>query len=207
MTEPAHNYTRTTYSGKTVNQRTKDMLIIAENIYGHPFTLSQGSYHPGTAASAGTHDGGGVVDVSVDGMISTERYAAVQALRRAGFFAWLRTPPKFDYHIHAVAIGDREMSPAARRQQTQGFADQDGLAGHGPDPAPDPYPAWTRKYGTHVSPDPNPDEGHDEWIVVDGTGAIEVRGELGWSLNMGVNSGGFKPALGQLYTIKWRKVP
>lgn len=158
VNEPAHNYTRTTYGGATVNQRTRDMLEQAARIYGHAFTLTQGSYHPGSASSAGTHDGGGVVDVSVDGMTSAERDRAVQALRRVGFFAWLRTPPSFAYHIHAVAIGDRELSPAAKRQVPQGFADHDGLADQGPDPAPDPYPAWTRKYGTHVSPDPNPDE-------------------------------------------------
>lgn len=172
MTEPAHNYTRVMYGGKTVNQRTKDMLVSAEAIFGEGFRLSQGSYHPGTSASAGTHDGGGVVDISTTGMSVADRDRAVQALRRVGFFAWLRTPPKFDYHIHAVAIGDQQLSPAAKRQVTQGFADQDGLAGHGPDPASDPYPAWTRKYGTHVSPDPNPGETAWYRLVLDEQGHV-----------------------------------
>ena len=156
MNEPAHNYSRTRYGGGVVNQRTRDMLVAAEKINGHPFTLTQGSYNKGVSASAGTHDGGGVVDISVGGMDGAQRNAAVQALRRVGFFAWLRTPPSFAYHIHAVAIGDREMSPSARNQVKQGFADRDGLARHGPDPAPDPYPAWTAKYGKHASPDPAP---------------------------------------------------
>lgn len=151
--EPAHNYARTTYGGRTVNQRTKVMLETAAQLFGRGFSLTQGSYSTGVSASAGTHDGGGVVDIDVDSLSSAQRDAAVQALRKAGFFAWLRVPPAFDYHIHAVAIGDREMSAAAKSQVVQGFQDRDGLARRGPDPAPDPYPAWTAKYGTHVSPD------------------------------------------------------
>lgn len=155
MTEPAHNYLRTTYGGRRVNQRTKDMLTDAHRrLKWSGFVLTQGSYNKGVGASAGTHDGGGVVDISVSGWTAEQRRRAVYSLRQSGFFAWLRTPAQgFSYHIHAVAIGDREMSSAAKSQVVQGFQDRNGLAGRGPDPDPDPYPAWTRKYGTHVSPD------------------------------------------------------
>lgn len=156
MAEPIHNYSRVSYAGKTVNYRTKLMLDTAANIYGRSngWVLTQGSYNRGVGASAGTHDGGGVVDISVRGMTSAERRLAVQALRKAGFFAWLRTPEQgFSYHIHAVAIGDRELSPAARGQHTQGFQDRNGLAGRGPDPDADPYPTWVDAYGRHVSLD------------------------------------------------------
>ncbi|GHG09638.1 peptidoglycan-binding protein [Streptomyces hydrogenans] len=145
--EPAHVYTRTTYGGKKVNQRTKVMLETAAVDFGRSLTLLQGSYNAGgVAASAGTHDGGGVVDISVSGMSSAQRNELVQCLRRAGLAAWLRVPPAFDYHIHAVAIGDRELSSAAKSQIAQWAVDRDGLAARGPDPAPDPYPAWTRQY-------------------------------------------------------------
>lgn len=153
MVEPAHDYDLVRYGGKVVNKRTRTMLEAAAVIYGKPFTLVQGSYSRGVAASAGTHNGGGVVDISTLGMSDAGRRAAEQALRKVGFFAWVRTPPKFAYHIHAVAIGDRELSAAARLQIRQGFADRNGLAGNGPDPQRDPYPAWVDKYGHHVSLD------------------------------------------------------
>lgn len=140
--EPIHNYTRTTYDGQRVNQRTKDMLNTAAAIFGSAFPLTQGSYNAGgVAASAGTHDGGGVVDV---GLTSA---AAVQALRKAGFAAWQRTPDEgFAYHIHAVAIGDREMSPSAKNQITSYFNGRNGLANNAKDPVARPWPEWVNKY-------------------------------------------------------------
>ena len=46
----------------------------------------------------------------------------IHALRVAGFAAWLREYgelyPDSPIHIHAIAIGDRELSPAAREQLT-----------------------------------------------------------------------------------------
>lgn len=148
--EPAHDYRRVTYGGKTVNTRTKVMLERAVKLltaYDWTPVLVQGSYNKGVSASAGTHDGGGVVDIRTDTMTRNGQELCVQALRKAGFAAWLRTPADgFDTHIHAVAIGDREMSSAAKSQIAQWRDDTNGLANHGPDPAPDPYPAWTAKY-------------------------------------------------------------
>lgn len=158
MQEPAHDYRRVTYGGKTVNYRTRTMLEAAATLFGEPFRLTQGSYNKGVAASAGTHDGGGVVDISVGAMTGKRREFAVECLRRVGFFAWLRVPPAFSYHIHAVACGDKEMSSGAKGQQVQGFADRDGLARRGPDAPADPYPVWIDQYGRHVSLDrPEPD--------------------------------------------------
>lgn len=156
MVEPAHDYTRSYYgqSRRVVNQRTKVMLNAAASLYGASILLTQGSYNRGgVAASAGTHDGGGVVDIAV-GQNHADRLRLVQCLRRVGFFAWLRTPAQgFGYHIHAVAIGDRELSSGARAQVVQGFQDRNGLAGRGPDPDADPYPEWVDRYGRHSSLD------------------------------------------------------
>lgn len=141
--EPAHNYTRTTWSGKTINIRTRDMLREAERLSGQTIRLTQGSYNRGgVAASAGTHDGGGVVD------IASSSTALVQALRKAGFAAWLRTPAQgFSYHIHACAIGDREMAQGAKNQVQAYFNGRDGLARNGADTNPPrPWPAWANKY-------------------------------------------------------------
>lgn len=148
--EPAQNMSRTTYGGRTVNQRTKAMLTTAAGYYGKGFVLAQGSYNRSVAASAGTHDGGGVVDISVSGMSSAQRQQAVKALRRAGFAAWLRSPAEgFSYHIHACAIGDKDMSAVARNQVQAYFNGRNGLARNGPDSSPGvgrPFPAWAKKY-------------------------------------------------------------
>jgi hypothetical protein len=166
MKEPAHDYRHVPYGGKTVNWRTRTMLEGAATLFGAPFRLTQGSYNRGVSASAGTHDGGGVVDIDVSSMSTERRKFAVQCLRKVGFFAWLRVPPAFAYHIHAVAIGDRELSSSAKSQVRQGFADRDGLARSGPDPAPDPYPLWIDRYGTHVSLDrPDPEEDSEDPFV------------------------------------------
>lgn len=141
--EPAHNYGRTTWSGKTINIRTRDMLREAQRLSGGmTINLSQGSYNRGVSASAGTHDGGGVVD------ISSSSTTLVQALRRAGFAAWIRTPAQgFSYHIHACAIGDREMASGAKNQVQAYFNGRDGLARNGADTNPPrPWPAWANKY-------------------------------------------------------------
>jgi LysM repeat protein len=139
--EPAHDYRRVTFGGKTVNVRTKVMLEAAGVT-----SLSQGSYNAGgVAASAGTHDGGGVVD------IPSSSTTLLKKLREVGFAAWIRTPAEgFSYHIHACAIGDREMSSVARNQVKSYFNGRNGLANNGPDSAPAsvgrPYPAWAAKY-------------------------------------------------------------
>lgn len=182
MQEPAHDYRRVTYGGKTVNWRTRIMLEAAATLYGEPFKLTQGSYNKGVSASAGTHDGGGVVDISTAGMSTARREFAEQCLRRVGFFAWVREPPLFSYHIHAVAIGDREMSSSAKSQVAQGYADKDGLARRGHDSPLDPYPVWIDQYGRHVSLDrpdePAPEEDEMKLVTrVQWGGPVEAPGK------------------------------
>lgn len=146
--EPPQNMTHVVYDGKTVNVRTRTMLQRAEVIQDRKYYLVQGSYNKGVAASAGTHDGGGCVDISVSGMSNATMQATCQALRKAGFAAWHRTPSQgFSHHIHACAIGDVQMASIAREQVQQYFNGMNGLAGHGPDTnAPRPYPSWAAKY-------------------------------------------------------------
>lgn len=144
--EPAHDYARIHYSGKTVNKRTKVMLDRACALLGvSSLPLSQGSYNVGVAASAGTHDGGGCIDVA------SSSWTTAKALRRVGFAAWVRTPAEgFSYHIHACAIGDRELASGARAQVHDYFNGRNGLANHHADSAPAsvgrPYPLWAAKY-------------------------------------------------------------
>jgi hypothetical protein len=105
------DYSRVTYGGKTFNARTVRMLKRAEESYGSKFGFYQGSYSTGVSASMGTHDGGGAVDIKPPANIDK----ALKALASAGFWAKWRgsmNPP----HIHALATGDTQLSPAARRQ-------------------------------------------------------------------------------------------
>ena len=131
----------TTFSGRTVNQRTRDMLVEAESMLGFAIVLSQGSYSGGVDASAGTHDGGGAVDVSVADLSTTQRWETVKAMRAVGFAAWLRTPDQgpWPYHIHGIAIGDTDLSIAARNQVADYYIGKNGLASHAADNTPEAY--------------------------------------------------------------------
>ncbi|GAA3535368.1 peptidoglycan-binding protein [Nonomuraea rosea] len=130
---------RVSTGGFVVSTRTRNMLAEAKRLLGRDLKLDQGSYNPGgDPTSAGTHDGGGVVDISVKGMSSANRTAAVRALRLVGFAAWLRNPQQDDWpwHIHAAAISDTDLSGQAQHQIGDYYLGRNGLAGRGPDDGP-----------------------------------------------------------------------
>ena len=155
--KPPDDYTRVDVNGWTVNQRTLSMLAHAQELYGGEIDLTdhaitQGSYHDNGAASFGTHLGGGAVDLSV---IRWGTYTVlwddvkplIHALRVAGFAAWLREYGELyedsPIHIHAIAIGDQELSSAAQEQLTGEAGYFRGFSGlpvdmYGP-PTPDRY--------------------------------------------------------------------
>lgn len=131
--------TRVDVDGVLVDTRTQAMLTEAERLLGRTLLLSQGSYNVGgDPSSAGTHDGGGVVDISVDGIGSAGRTAIVTALRQVGFAAWLRNPSQGDwpFHIHAAAISDTDLSSQAQHQTGDYFLGRNGLANRGADDGP-----------------------------------------------------------------------
>ncbi|WP_067475223.1 peptidoglycan-binding domain-containing protein [Actinomadura hibisca] len=130
---------KVTSGGFTLNTRTRDMLAEAKKLFGGSLVLEQGSYNPGgDPTSAGTHDGGGVVDISVQGMSATTRTNAARALRRVGFAAWVRSPQQgnWPWHIHATAISDTDLSTQAQQQVGDYYLGLNGLANHGPDDGP-----------------------------------------------------------------------
>lgn len=128
--------------GHTLNRRTAKMLTCAEGRLGYSLSVMQGSYNNTVGASAGTHDGGGALDVAPTSHPSD----IVLALRQVGFAAWHRLPSQGPWpeHIHAIAIGDPEMSSGAALQVREYYAGQDGLAGSGEDNGPrlHPIPVW-----------------------------------------------------------------
>ncbi|MFD0818506.1 peptidoglycan-binding protein, partial [Micromonospora zhanjiangensis] len=132
--------------GHVVDARTQAMLTEAERLLGFRLVLEQGSYNPGgDSTSAGTHDGGGVVDIDIAGMSATTRTAAARALRRVGFAAWVRDPSQGDWrwHIHAAAINDTDLSSPAQHQTGDYYLGRNGLANHAPDDGPRiPIQTW-----------------------------------------------------------------
>ncbi len=150
---PPSDYHRVVFRGGLMNVRTKVMLERAELYWAGnaAFTITQGSYNPGgVAASAGAHDGGGSLDISVRGKSQADINRMVRSLRQAGFAAWARTPADgFSPHIHAIAIGDREASPLAKAQMQNYFAGRNGLKNNGPDRNANvgrPWPTWATKF-------------------------------------------------------------
>jgi hypothetical protein len=138
---------RLTYHGKTMNTRTKAMLVEAERLLGTQLGVTQGSYNPGgVGGSAGTHDGGGALDISVSGMSVATRNNVAKQLRIVGFAAWVRTPAQGDwgYHIHAIAVSDPDQSSGAQHQSGDYYLGKNGLAGRGADdgPAVSPKRTW-----------------------------------------------------------------
>jgi peptidoglycan hydrolase-like protein with peptidoglycan-binding domain len=142
-----------TRDGYTINARTQAMLTEAERLLGRTLKLDQGSYNPGgDPTSAGTHDGGGVVDVNVDGMSAATRTAVAKALREVGFAAWVRNPNQGDWpwHIHAAAISDTDLSTQAQNQVGDYYLGFNGLANHGADDGPRiAIHAWEDYQRTH----------------------------------------------------------
>lgn len=132
---PPDDYSREQIGYATLNERTLAMLDQAQVIYdsrnpngpvNFRQAITQGSYNPGgVSASFGTHDGGGAVDLSVRSyvdwsVLTAEIPPMIEALRIAGFAAWLRDTGSLyedsPIHIHAIAVGDADLSPIARAQ-------------------------------------------------------------------------------------------
>jgi peptidoglycan hydrolase-like protein with peptidoglycan-binding domain len=152
VTGAVYTGTRTdSYGGEQVNTRTRNMLTAADAMVSWDLTLAQGSYTSANPSSAGTHDGGGVVDISVTSMTTTQRWQTVLALRTVGFAAWLRNPSQGDwpYHIHAAAVSDPDLSATARDQIHDYYFGKNGLANHAADDTPSSYRVpftWWEKY-------------------------------------------------------------
>lgn len=127
------------FDGVKLDQITIDALKRAWGIAGFSWGLTQGSYNAGgVAASAGTHDGGGAIDVNIGGFSFKQLVSIVHALRQAGFAAWHRTTAEgfSGDHIHAELLGDPAASPGAKAQWTDYMHHLSGLAGHGQDTDP-----------------------------------------------------------------------
>lgn len=131
--------TRTVWRDYTFDTRTAKMLVEVDKLVGPdiPIHPTQGSYSNG-AASAGTHSGGGAVDLSVlhpRALTQEEILLIVRTMRKVGFAAWYRTKPEWSGgpHIHGIAVGCPDLTPAAAAQVLDLKHGLNGLASHGRD--------------------------------------------------------------------------
>jgi peptidoglycan hydrolase-like protein with peptidoglycan-binding domain len=105
---------------------------------------TQGSYTTETSGSAGTHAGGGVVDIRIRNLNASQRKTLLTEMRRVGFAAWNRTASQgFNAdHCHAVAVqpGGKDdkgvLSTSAHNQVIDYYEDRNGLANDHEDDGP-----------------------------------------------------------------------
>lgn len=138
------------YHGHRFDRMTVQALQAMEKRLGYELTILQGSYNGGVGASAGTHDGGGAVDLA-----PADAANKVRVGREVGFAIWERQPiPNlWPHHVHGILIGDAEASPSALRQVAQYRNHTNGLADFGSDNTWHPSPIAAYHY-RHKPPVP-----------------------------------------------------
>ncbi len=161
------------WRGSVFDRRTVRMLEEAEKLAGVRIDPSQGSYQGGAvAASAGTHDGGGAVDVKTRHLPRTSADRIVLAMRTVGFAAWYRSRSQgFSVdHIHGIAVACPDLSAGARDQVAQYLAGRNGLRGRGPDDGPRDFPGgpgttWEQYLARQQQQEPDEEEDGMGWLV------------------------------------------
>lgn len=152
-------YTRRYPNGKPIAGRMNLLLSLAGRDLGESMLerVVQGSYNKGgVAASAGTHDGGGAVDLSVGGWSKDRIWQVLTALRKRGLIAWYRHPGQgFSPHIHGIDRGANDLSSGARQQVVRFDNGEDGLRLRQPDDGPKvPVPSFDYAAGLVEWSDP-----------------------------------------------------
>jgi hypothetical protein len=109
--------------------------------------IVQGAYmgSSGAAASAGTHQLSGCLDLRTWNLTTDQRNRWMHAARSIGWAAWYRTSSQgFDPHMHVLLLGEKEMHADARAQEEQYRQGLNGLASRGRDDfwRPDPIPTY-----------------------------------------------------------------
>lgn len=130
------------FEGFRMDARTRDMLVEARVNCQAPLFVTQGGFNAGgVAASAGTHDGGGALDIRARNLTKAQIAEAVLRLRQVGFAAWHRTPDQGNWveHIHCIAVGCTSLSRGAKNQVTAYHNGRNGLANNRADDGPRLY--------------------------------------------------------------------
>ena len=171
---PVEEYSPVQVGDRVLSARTLGMLSQARQIYAGPIDLTDTAIatidHPSKLyPMVDPHHDRGVLDILVrhpytDRVLYEEIEGVIGALRVAGFASWLRDAdelyPGSEIHIHAVAIGDKDLSRQAL-DQLQGkygyFAGRKGYfdAAGSADPHGGPIVcSWMREAGFDDLRDP-----------------------------------------------------
>jgi hypothetical protein len=172
----------TTWHGVTLDERSADMMDeVARLCSGIIIDPTQGSYSGGVSASAGTHDGGGAIDIAAEDLPQSHRDKIVYEMRRVGWAAWHRTPDQSDWphHIHGIAVqpggkGDRGcLSSGAHEQVHDYYEGRNGLASGAPDDGPRDFVGntWETYLSDNQPEDPEEDD-MKPWAVNEGDGWV-----------------------------------
>lgn len=166
---------KVTRNGETLTQRVWDLLADVSREVGCPVEVAQGGFKAGSGAgaSAGTHDGGDVVDVRVANVPDHLRIPLVVALRKRNGCAWLRAPEygwtSTGPHIHCVFRDSfYPLSDGAKQQVSSYDRGRNGLANDGVDPFPRP----TQHHWTEPLPPVKPKS--YKQVRVSGTQVLEL---------------------------------
>lgn len=121
---------RVIYHGRTMDKMTRAFVQAAEEKLGYELTIIQGSYNNSVGASAGTHDGGGVLD-----LVAWDADRKLRVIKDLGGFGWYRPAIRglWGAHLHVGIIGHPKLAPAAARQVTSYLNGRNGLKGDDPD--------------------------------------------------------------------------
>ncbi len=125
------------WRGVKLSPQLREMMIEADKLVGPdiPIRPSQGSYSSSVGASAGTHSGGGAIDLGVSALTADQIKVVVFVLRRVGCAAWHRSPSEGPWaaHIHAIDTTCPDLSTQAKAQVKAYRAGKNGLANGGKD--------------------------------------------------------------------------
>jgi hypothetical protein len=205
MTEAPPPFQHVIYNGKLMDEKTKAFIQAMEARLGYPLTIVQGCYSTAVDASAGTHAGGGVVDLA-----KYDWQRKVRVARALGAFAWHR-PYNWDgrggmEHIHLGIRDHGNLSPAAAAQQVQYDAHPptNGLANRGLDETWHPQPPVVFHYPPKPTPVATVHQGvtlNDDWgnLASDVPGVVKTVEPL----VMGVQEG-FRVDYHKTVPKRWR---
>ena len=140
LTRPVSAGKHVLYDGHTVNARTRNMMLAASHRLGKKclIGITQGSYNAGGVnASAGTHDGGGAVDVDLSQRCARR---SARSFARCGSSG---SPPGTPVHRGCVGRAhprDRDLGSGplvrAADQVWDFYIHRDGLKSHAKDTGP-----------------------------------------------------------------------
>ena len=167
---------------------------LSGDVYVRP---TQGSASGGSvSASAGTHDGGGAIDLAGQdaGQTQADREVVEAAGRQVGFAMFIRTPDQSDWpwHLHGIAVqpgGQWDqgcLSAGAHGQVVDYYEGRNGLASGAADDGPRDWVGTTWETYDKQEDDMQPDERE---------ALMYLKGLMSWAFDPSENFAG--PAYGE----------